>query len=402
MGNPGPLKTEILGNTATCREAARWLVRVASGVHDAGTQLHQSRSESEAGWQGGAGDAFRDNVGRVAKATDDLATRATNVSRALNTFADSIDSLKKQVADLRAMAANAGLTVTDKLIMPPGPEPGGAPMQPPNGANPEWEHEYDQQRAAYEVAYGAWQKKVHAFEEASTTMDELRERESEAHRTLVDVLTKPTFLDQYGETILLKAQSAVATAHAVTDENIKKLEAKVEDFDAQLTKAQGVVDGPATVAERQAAKAESLALRGARADAAEALADMQQVGKVTKAMGGSVLNANAAGAFERAGGAFAKAAPIAEKVPYVGLLAAGITTGQGIMEGKPAAKEIEKGVGDTAASIATGAAVGTMIGGPVGTVVGAAAGVVAAYGVDKLVDWKNGPVEQFNRWIGWE
>lgn len=403
MGNAGPLNVDIPGNTASCRSAAGWLNGVASGTHDAGTKLHQTKSESEAGWQGAAGDAFRNNVSKVAKDTDELSQRATSVSQALTTFADSIDSIKRQVAELRSTAASAGLTVTDKVIMPPGPEPGGAPVAPPNGASPEWEEQYQQQQAAYATAYGAWEKKTRAFEEASTTMGQLREREAEAHRDLVGVLKNPLFIEQYGEWILLKTKTVVTTGHTVTNSKIEKLRAKVEDYDAQLTRAQGVIDGPATVAERQAAKAESLALQGAKTDAAAALADMQQVGKATKAMGGSILTANPGDLLANSSGTLAKAIkPVAGKLPYVSLLVTAGTTAEGIHDGKPAAKEIEKGIGDTAASIAAGAAVGTMVGGPVGTVVGAAAGVIAAWGVDQAVDYKNGPIEQFNRWAGWE
>lgn len=403
MGTAGRLNIDVPGNTASCREAARWLTGVASGAHDAGTQLHQSKSGSESGWQGAAGDAFRDNVAKVAKDTDELSQRATSVSQALTTFADSIDLIKQQVADLRGRAVSAGLTVTDKVIMPPGPEPRGAPVAPPNGASPEWGEQYQQQQAAYSTAYGAWEKKTQAFQEALTTMGQLRERETEAHRDLVGVLKNPLFIEQYGEWTLLKAKTVVTSGHTVVNSKIQKLQAKVEDYDAQLTRAEGVVDGPATVAERQAAKTEALALQSGRSDAAAALADMQQVGKATKAMGGSIFTASAADLIGSNSGALAKAIkPVAGKLPYVSLLVTAGTTAEGIHDGKPVAKEIEKGIGDTAASIAAGAAVGTMVGGPVGTVVGAAAGVIAAWGVDHVVDWKNGPIEQFNRWAGWE
>lgn len=402
MGNAGPLNIEVLGNTASCRATARWLTNLASGVHDAGTQLHQSKSESETGWQGTAGDAFRDNLGKVAKDTDELSQRATSVGQALDTFAGSIDSIKQQVANLRGTATSAGLTVTDKAIMPPGPEPGGAPVQPPNGANPEWDQQYKQQQAAFATAYGAWQKKAQAFQEASTTMDQLRERETEAHRALVDVLKNPMFIDQYGLTILAKTTTAMSIAHSVMGENIEKLKSKVEDFDARLSTAQDAMQS-AAAGERQAATTEAAALQSARSDAAAALADMQQVGKATKSMGGAIVSANPGTLLAKSSSGLAEfAEPVARKLPYVGVGITAASAGVDIAQGKPAAKEVEKGVGDTAASIAAGAAVGTMVGGPVGTVIGAGVGIIASYGVDKLVDWKNGPVEQFNRWMGWE
>jgi hypothetical protein len=401
MASAPPLSIEVRGNSATCRGCARWLTTVASAVDHVGTQLYQSRSESETGWQGSAGDAFRDNVGKVARDTDELSQRATSVSQALVTFADSLDSIKRQVANLRGMATSVGLMVTDVVIMPPGPEPGGAPVMPSNGADPGAGQQYQQQQAAYEVAYGAWQSKVQAFQEASTTMAQLREREAEAHQTLAGVLKNPMFIDKYGLTILAKAESTISTAHTVVNQNIEQLKGKLDDIDAQLTKTQGAMRS-AAAGERQAATAEAVALQSARGNAAEALADMQQVGKATRAMGGRVTTASAADFIEGASTVGKIARPVAEKLPYVGVGLTALSAGADIAQGKPAAKEIEKGVGDTAASIAAGAAVGTCVGGPVGTVVGAAAGLVASYGVDNLVDWKNGPVEQFNRWMGWE
>lgn len=54
------------------------------------------------------------------------------------------------------------------------------------------------------------------------------------------------------------------------------------------------------------------------------------------------------------------------------------------------------------ASVGTGAAAGARIGVPVGAAVGAVGGAAVSYGLGKFIDWKGGPVEQFNRSVGIE
>ena len=123
----------------------------------------------------------------------------------------------------------------------------------------------------------------------------------------------------------------------------------------------------------------------------------------TRRIGGDALTANPGELFAKSTSKWGKAAEkVGGKLPYAGLLLTGASAAQGIHDGKPAAKEVEKAVGSTAASIAAGAAVGTMVGGPVGTVLGVGVGFVASYGVGELVDWKNGPIEQANRALGLE
>lgn len=402
MSGEGPLNTKIEGDPASCHETARWLSNVSGDAHDAGTQLHQARSESESSWHGQAGGAFRNHVGGTAKGADDLAERATDVSEALDTFAGELESIKKQVDHVRGQAAEAGLTTTDTQIMPPGPKPGGAPAPLPQDATEETGRAHDQQQAAFSVAFTAHKRKEEAFEEASTTLAQLRERESEAHRSLSDVLKRKSFADTYGTTLLAKATTSIATGHTIAGESIQKLTSKIDDYDRTIASIEK--QGASTAAGRLAASTETAALRTSSFNTAERLADMQQVEKATKSMGGGIFAANPGslikGESHSAAGKFAKGT--LKRLPYAGTLIAGTSAAKGIHDGKPAAKEVEKAVGDTGASIAAGAAVGTMIGGPVGTVIGVGAGWAASYGVDAFVDWKNGPVEQANRALGWE
>lgn len=231
MSGEGPLNTKIEGDPASCHETARWLSTVSDDTHDAGTQLHQARSESESSWHGQAGGAFRNHVVGTAKAADDLAHRATDVSQALETFAGTLESIKRQVAHVRGTTAEAGLTTTDTQVMPPGPKPGGAPASLPHDATDDVVHAHDQQQAAFSVAFTAHKKKEDAFEEASTTIAQLREREAEAHRSLSDVLSRKAFIDKYGTTILAKATISIATSHTIAGESIEKLTSKIDDYD---------------------------------------------------------------------------------------------------------------------------------------------------------------------------
>lgn len=401
MGTQQPIDTQLKGDTNACREVARSLDAASKDVHNAGTQLHKSRSESESTWHGEAGDAFRDHVSHVAKASDDLVQRCSDVSQSVTRFADELDSIKSRIHDVSSAATAAGLVATEKQILPPGPQPGGAPSPLPHDATEDAVQSHDQQQEAHNVALSAHRKKAEAYEKASTAMKQLRERENEAHRELATVLSKETFLDQYGTMVMAKATTMVATGHTIAGGAIEQLKGKINGYDTEIASIEK--KGAETSAGRLAASTEVAALRTGSANAAGQLADMQQVGKATKAMGGQIFAANPGSLIknpETTLGKFAKGS--LKRVPYAGALIAGASAAKGIHDGKPAAKEVEKAVGDTGASIAAGAAVGTMVGGPVGTVVGVGVGWVASVGVDHLVDWKNGPIEQANRALGLE
>lgn len=404
MAENGPINTNFNGSVAECRAGSKWLASVAGAVHNAGTQLHQCRSESEAAWRGQAGDAFRGNTDRLAQASDALDERADKVGKALAAFADDLDTIQRQVVHVRDHAGEAGLVLAGKLIMPPGPTPGGAPTQPPAGSSPGATEQYEQQQAAFATAYGAHQRKVEAFDEASTTIAQLREREGEAHRALGDVLRQKGFAEKYLLTIFSRAATTVGTSQTAVASARSALDARIAGYDTKIAAAQKLVDtsastDPASIAARRTVNS----LQATRDGADAALTKIKKAQRVTTWTGGSIANANPARFVRGSSSPVAQSVkPLAKKVPFVGTGLTAFSAGKNIYEGKPAAKETEKAVGGTAASIATGAAVGTMIGGPVGTVVGVGAGLIASYGVEKFVDWKNGPVEQANRALGIE
>lgn len=404
MGGTGPINIDFKGDVAACHDAARWLSEVAAAVHHAGTQLHQCRSESEAAWRGSAADNFRSSVGNTTNAADDLEERATKVGKALGTFAGDIDTIQRQVVHVRGHARETGLTVAGTLIMPPGPKPGGAPVQPPAGSSPGATQQYEQQQAAFATAYADHQRKVDAFNEASTTIAQLREREEEAHRALGDVLRQKGFWDKYGFTLGGKYATAAGASQTIVASARNTLEQQIAGYDTRLATAQKLIDtsastDPAAIAARRTVSS----TQATRDGADEALTKLKKAQAVTKWTGGTIANANPGRFVRGSSSPIAKSVqPLAKKVPFAGTALTAASAGKAIYEGKPAAKEVEKAAGGTAASIAAGAAVGTMVGGPVGTVLGVGAGLVASYGVGWAVDYKNGPIEQANRALGLE
>lgn len=401
---PGPIDIDFRGDPTACHRTADWLSAVAEAVERAGTEAHRSCSESEAAWLGQAAGAFRSNAGDLADVADELEQRANEVSRALHTFAAGIDDLQRQARDLRARVIEEGLTVAGTAIMPPGPGPSSAPVQPPAGSSPGATEQYERLQQAFATAYEAHERKVQAFAEAETTVAQLRERENETHRALNDVLTEKGFLRREGLTRANQLLTTLGATHTAATETASALDDKLALYDKQFNNAQKIIDtsaptDPASIAARRTVDS----FRSQRDAAETALTRAQRAGNFTRWIGGRLVNANFGQHFKNSDAAYSKAAVTAgKKLPYVGVGLTAMSAAQGIAEGKPPAKEVEKAVGSTAASIAAGAAVGTMVGGPVGTVLGVGVGFVASYGVGELVDWKNGPIEQANRALGLE
>ena len=188
------------------------------------------------------------------------------------------------------------------------------------------------------------------------------------------------------------AANAAASTGAAAYTAQTKLAARFSDYVSQHGKAVSAAEAPgATFAQRAQATNQALAYRKAMFDTNKAIRP--------KVPMGNFLAASAADSEKLR---FSNSAPILRKLPYIGTGLTVYTAGQGIHDGKPPAKEVEKAVAGTGSAIAAGAFVGTFAGGPVGAAAGALLGAGLSYGVGKFIDWQGGPVEQLNRNIGIE
>lgn len=394
MAGEGPLNTEVHGDAAACRAVSQWFKDASHGVHDAGTAMNRSRSESESFWEGLAGDSFRSDVRAKAHEADQVVDAAEQFSQGISTFADGLDTARARMRQAREVATRAGLTVTATEILPPGPEPQPSPAQPPGGSDPHSTQRYDENMRSFTAAYDQHKAMTAAFDEASDTVGQGREREQDAHRSLRDALDNEVLvnLKNYGPTA---AGAAAATGSAVYTAQ-KKLAEKLGHYAAGFDRAKGVLDEPGTTfAQRSQARTDMLSYRKAMFDTES------KIGPKVPKWFGAVTAASAGDAAENSL-RFSRMAPALKKVPYLGAALTVVSAGRGISEGKPVAKETEKAVVGTGSSIATGALVGTCVGGPIGAAGGAVLGAAVSYGVGEFIDQKGGPVEQVNRKLGWE
>lgn len=379
-----PLDTEIKGNPEECRAVARWLDEMSRGVHQAGDALFRARSESESLWQGQAGDAFRDSIGPKAKDSDEIRNRCSKLSTALMNFAGTLEVAQRRMVEAREVAAQAGIDVTPTQINPPDVAP-----VVPNRDEPT-----PQARGQYFAAHNAQRAQLDGFREASDLVDEARERESDAHRELGDVLREKTFLEKYG----LFIGNAAVTLGAAEHTELKILDGKAVAYRNAIRAAAGNMTSAMSFTD----KGVGWELAGLRKGLYDTEKKMGRVRIASYAFGGPPAYANPGNYFDPNIEKTTAAGKAGKLFPYLGTALTGATAIQHIREGKPVAKEIEKAGGGILASAGTGAAAGACIGGPVGAAVGAVGGAAVSYGIGEFVDWKGGPVEQFNRSAGIE
>lgn len=180
----GELNTEVASDPASCRAMAGWLTTLSLGVYDTGNAIYRAREASESGWQGAAANAFRHSLAPMGRDADQLVEVINQARRALDVFADEIDTVGARLAQARQVAVAARLIVTPTAILPPGPGPGAPPVHSDGPGTPQAETRYRDAVTAYEAAVAGYEARIAAFTEVSITVAEARHKETEAHHTL--------------------------------------------------------------------------------------------------------------------------------------------------------------------------------------------------------------------------
>ncbi len=167
------INTVVNGDSASCRQAADWLGRAASGVDANSGAVGRAQAASESCWQGSAADGFRQHIGQIGSDADKLSASATTAQQALNAFAADLDTVNARMTQARSVASAAGLTVTPTTIEAPGP----GPRRVYGPVTAQVATEFFQTQAAYNT-------KVKAFNEARATVTDARKLEAQAHANL--------------------------------------------------------------------------------------------------------------------------------------------------------------------------------------------------------------------------
>lgn len=168
-----PIDTTIEGDPESVRAAAQWLREsLGTGVSDAASMIFKARNAADAGWEGEAGQAYRDKMTKGAKKADDLATAATDCALKFDDYAAELDRALDDINRVRERAAAAGLSVRGEVIEDPGPPP-PSPGPAPSGsaATPEAVATYNETTAAaadHAALVDAYNSAKHAANAART------------------------------------------------------------------------------------------------------------------------------------------------------------------------------------------------------------------------------------------
>lgn len=172
-----PLDTKLDAQPSSIRVVADWLEGLSRAVDEAHGVITRARGESEHGWQGEAGESFRDGMTKVAPKVDEVANDQRGLVGELRRYADEIDTVSRRLAQARDHARAEGLTVNGDLIMEPGPEPPApSPLPTDKPATPEQE----QTHAAQAKAQSNFANQVKAYADCAQMVQDAREKEHSA------------------------------------------------------------------------------------------------------------------------------------------------------------------------------------------------------------------------------
>ena len=344
-----PINTKIDGDPESIRAAGRWLrATLSSGVEDCAGDVYKARDESESGWRGQAGPAFRTKMTSGGKKADELARDADRAGQSFQTFADELQTAQAGMVRARQIASGAGLQVKGDEILEPGAGPVLQALPSDGSAAPEAVRAYNEGV----VAQQAHARRVQAYNEAAAEASRSRSIEDAAKAVGRNVWDD------------LRGKAPLQVADLVNGAVVGGLAAKHTSILKQ--QAARLLDESKLAAERYlAAPGGSPEARRYNADAYRKFLDADEMTRRAESVGRRV----------------------GSKIPIIGLGITAAGVGYDISQGKPAGKAIISGVGGALAAAGTGAAVGTMIGGPVGTVVGAGAGLVVGVVASGALDW---------------
>lgn len=380
-----PLNLKVEGEPSSLRSAAEWLSKVEGAIHDGGSQLHKSRSESESAWTGEAGESFRSGLSRVGPQVDDVAVDHAAACRELNSHADDLDTVQQRIEQARAHALEAGLQVQGDEILEPGPAPTPpAPLPSDKPATVEQEKTH----AAGVQAQQAYARRMKAYQECSQTIDEARKKEHASQNKLIEfvlgVAEKSPFT-------ITDSMSGLAGAVATRTSAFRAAATKIAES-GKLERAARLMHSPNLSLQHQTRAAAihaqnsvnmKTATRQAQATATARLVDRMPGWAKTFVKTG--LDFNQAPKYADSGSKLLRGSlSVGSKLPVAGLLIAGAGIGYDVgVSGKNVGTSVASNLGGWAAGAGASAAV-LAAGGPVGWAVGL--GAVASIGVGYAVE----------------
>lgn len=374
--------TRIEGSPSSVETAATWLRNdLAAGLESSAEVFNGARRSTEASWEGLAGAEMATTMASARGATDDLERAARTMATDLEAFAAALRRCQGDMADVRRVAAAAGLSVTGFVVQ----HPGEGPARPPDDFVGT-----DAEVAAHDrrvVAYDAHQDLLRAYVAAQTEAARVDRAYASACRTLQDdytVTEHASWLTSTAE--IIGDGAAAAWADALKGQQSRLL----SRADSLLDEAARAVDDMQAHPERYLKRRwfffETVDMDRVRADR------LAIQGKLDEAV--DLLDRGAALDDVRGPGRLSTAGRA------LGAAGLGLGIYNDYQEGESATQIVVSQGGSFLAGAGTGAAVGAAVGSVVpvaGTAVGAVVGGVVGAGVSIFADgaidsmFENGP-----------
>ncbi|WP_020667590.1 hypothetical protein [Amycolatopsis nigrescens] len=372
-----PLNTWVAGDPASARATSAWMRSMAENIRAAGAGANNAGATSMEGWSGQSAEAFRQIMSQSGKGMDDLGfVGYSSGADALDAHAADLETVKARMQQARDVAAQGGLTLTEKEILEPGPPPPDPP--PVSGNGPETPAQAGA-RAQMVAAKEAYARQVKAWTEATLTVSGSRDIENNS----IDVLL--SYLTNVGEKWHINAadfgtglaaatlaQKVKFTSNAQYFKNIAAESFKIAD-DVGMTAAQRahmIIQGT-----KANAKSLSNLAKGEAAIAGKFLERMPPWVK-TIVLGELDKIAKTPGLNKIPG--LERAMPALKKIPIAGTALTGGSVLIDISQKKDPTTSVVSNLGGLGAGVLVGAAVG----GPVG----AAAGFLVSTGTGWAIE----------------
>lgn len=353
-GPPLSIETEIAGDPASVRAAATWLRDTLRPALSSGSDaIVEARRDANGEWRGETGAAFCDAMARGADKVDHVVTGVGSVAGTFEGYAVTLASCQDRMADVRADARAAGLTVNGFTVE----SPGDGPSRP--GPPPE---------AASQGAVDAYDAQVSAYNQHQRLIEDYNAQSGIAQQIWDDMVT---------------------AWDKVSDDN-NGLD--TAGWILTLTDVAGGLGGALTQAHVSALAGNATYFRDLASRHLDDLAEMAQRGRLP--MSASQFYDDLAHYQNMAASSaddVARASRLANigrfAPPIIGAAGAGVGIWYDMEHGGESAEQaVASNVGGFAASVGTGMLVGTMIGGPVGTAVGAVVGAGVGIFTSGMVD----------------
>ena len=230
------IETDVKGSPGTCRDTANWLSNFAQAAHDAASTVRTVRSESEPpAWSGSAGDAFRSAINGFDNDDDQLGNHAAEIARALDEFAEAIDSVARTMEHAREVARAGGLTVAGTVVLPPkspGPPPVVyLPCTPTDPAGAQVQADANSAAAkVHQQAVNTYNAQAAVFNEVKAIVTAARNTERNAHNALNMAMADAERGTTILKTIGVTATQALLDAIKDSREGAEALLSRAESF----------------------------------------------------------------------------------------------------------------------------------------------------------------------------